>query len=82
MWQKGRAYFDCTTTKVDPLGSTLYMSYSSACGSDPKGSWTSSNQFKPAQQSRQKALRAYCPNIYTMPCVFSPVCDNNITFKE
>ena len=22
------------------------------------------NQFKPIQQSRQKALRAYCPNIY------------------
>ena len=25
------------------------------------------NQFKPVQQSRQQVLRAYCPNIYTMP---------------
>ena len=24
------------------------------------------NQFQPVQQSRQKALRAYCPNIYTL----------------
>ena len=29
-----------------------------------------SNQFKPVQQSRQEALRAYCPNIYTMPFLF------------
>ena len=28
------------------------------------------NQFKPVQQSRQEALRAYCPNIYTMPFLF------------
>ena len=25
------------------------------------------NQFKPVQQSKQQALRAYCPNIYTVP---------------
>ena len=24
------------------------------------------NQFKPVQQRRQQALRAYCPNIYTV----------------
>ena len=24
------------------------------------------NQFKPVQQSRQQALRAYCPNLYTL----------------
>ena len=24
------------------------------------------NQFKPVQQSRQQALRAYCPNIYSV----------------
>ena len=25
------------------------------------------NQFEPAQQSRKQALRAYCPNLYTVP---------------
>jgi hypothetical protein len=25
------------------------------------------NQFKPVQQFRQQALRAYCPNLYTVP---------------
>ena len=25
------------------------------------------SQFKPVQQSRQQVLRAYCPNIYTVP---------------
>ena len=25
------------------------------------------NQFKPVQQSRQQALKAYCTNIYTVP---------------
>ena len=25
------------------------------------------NLFKPVQQSRQKAQRAYCPNVYTVP---------------
>ena len=24
------------------------------------------NQFKPIQQSRQQALKAYCPNLYTV----------------
>ena len=24
------------------------------------------HQFKPVQQSRQQALKAYCPNIYTL----------------
>ena len=24
------------------------------------------NQFKPVQQSKKQALRAYCPNIYTL----------------
>jgi hypothetical protein len=28
---------------------------------------TSLNQFEPVQQSRQQAVRAYCPNIYTVP---------------
>ena len=25
------------------------------------------NQFKPVQQRRDQVLRAYCPNIYTVP---------------
>ena len=29
------------------------------------------NQFKPVQQSRQQAIRAYCPNVYTdVPFLF------------
>jgi hypothetical protein len=28
------------------------------------------NQFKPVHQSRQQALRADCPNIYTVPFLF------------
>ena len=28
------------------------------------------NQFKPVQQSRQQALRAYCPHIYTVQALW------------
>ena len=37
----------------------------------PLPKW-SINQFKPVQQSRQQALRAYCPNIYTVPGIRNP----------
>ena len=42
------------------------------------------NQFIPVQQNRQQALRAYCPNIYTMPVdqVEEAFYDGGATFHE
>ena len=34
------------------------------------------NQFKPVQQSRHQALKAYCPKIYTVPGVQSSQANN------
>ena len=38
------------------------------------------NQFKPVQQSRQKALRAYCPDIYTVILALLFISDDDRKF--
>ena len=45
--------------------SVLYCRLTLSCSLQSRSKWTI-EQFKPVQQSKQQALRVYCPNVYAV----------------